>query len=53
MQVIYDLTPKKSCEKGNVTVDVSSVVAASEIGEEDGNAIPDARLVFYLVEALD
>ena len=60
MQVIYDLTPKKNVEKVSGIVDVSgtsvvasSVVAASEIGEEDGNAIPDARLVFYLAESLD
>lgn len=60
MQIIYDLTPKKSVEKVSGMVDVSatsvdaaSVVAASEIGEEDGNAIPDARLVFYLAESLD
>jgi hypothetical protein len=60
MQIIYDLTPKKSVEKGNAMVDVSatsvaasSVVAASMASEEDGNAIPDARLVFYLAESLD
>jgi hypothetical protein len=57
MQIIYDLTPKKSvenrCTVGAVSVDASSVVAASEIGEEDGNIIPDARLVFYLAESLD
>jgi len=57
MQVIYDLTPKKSvenrCAVGAVSVDASSVVATSMASEEDGNAIPDARLVFYLVEALD
>lgn len=53
MQVIYDLTPKKSVEKVNARMDASSVVEASEIGEEDENAIPDARLVFYLAESLD
>jgi len=53
MQIIYDLTPKKNCEKGNATVDASSVVATSMASEEDGNAIPDARLVFYLAESLE
>lgn len=55
MQIIYDLTPKKSCEKGIDTSSVvaSSVVAASIASEEDGNAIPDARLVFYLAVSLD
>jgi hypothetical protein len=52
MQIIYDLTPKKSVEKG---MDIASISASSvaEIGEEDGNAIPDARLVFYLAESLE
>lgn len=60
MQIIYDLTPKKSVENVNGIVDVSatfvdasSVVAASMVSEEDGNAIPDARLVFYLAVSLD
>jgi hypothetical protein len=58
MQIIYDLTPKKSAENrctvvGAVSVDASSVVATSMASEEDGNAIPDARLVFYLAESLD
>jgi hypothetical protein len=57
MQIIYDLTPKKSvenrCTVGAVSVDASSVVATSMASEEDGNAIPDARLVFYLAESLE
>lgn len=57
MQIIYDLTPKKRTENvvvdSTCAVDASSVVAGSVASEEDGNAIPDARLVFYLAESLD